>query len=77
MRRRRMDEVREREQRATLEELMYICVLEKFVTIGVQMMPRIDVQLEQPSGSIKALTEASTLPRSERERLLTGGLGGR
>lgn len=54
-----MDEVRRREERATLEELMYICVLEKFVNLGVQMMPRLDTMLDQPAGSINALTDVS------------------
>lgn len=40
--RRRMEEVRASEKRATLEDLMYISILEKFVTVGVEMLPRLD-----------------------------------
>lgn len=54
---RRIQDIRKSEKRATLEELMYICVLEKFVDVGVQMMPRIDSMVYEPTGGVKALTE--------------------
>jgi hypothetical protein len=30
------------EVRATLEDLMYVSILEKFVVLGVEMLPRLD-----------------------------------
>lgn len=39
---RRMEEVRANEVRATLEDLMYVSILEKFVLLGVEMLPRMD-----------------------------------
>lgn len=38
----RMEEVRQMEVRATLEDLMYVSILEKFVVLGVEMLPRLD-----------------------------------
>lgn len=37
-----MEEVRASEVRATLEDLMYVSILEKFLLIGVDMLPRMD-----------------------------------
>lgn len=37
---RRMQEVRSSEQRATVEDLMYASVLEKFMNLRVEMLPR-------------------------------------
>ena len=37
---RRMQELRDNEQRATVEDLMYASVLEKFVNLKVEMLPR-------------------------------------
>ena len=45
--RRRMDEVREMEKRATVEDLMYAAVLEKFLSLGVNMMGNMDNILEK------------------------------
>jgi hypothetical protein len=42
---RRMEEVRASEVRATLEDLMYVCILEKFIVLGVDMLPRMDGEL--------------------------------
>ena len=39
---RRMNELQQNEQRARLEDLLYVCVLEKFVLLGVDMLPRLD-----------------------------------
>ena len=39
---RRMEEVKRNEQRATVEDLMYASVLEKFVELGVDMLPTLD-----------------------------------
>lgn len=38
----RMEEVRASEVRATLEDLMYVSILEKFLVLGVDMLPRMD-----------------------------------
>jgi hypothetical protein len=38
----RMEEVRAMEVRATLEDLMYVSILEKFVLLRVEMLPRLD-----------------------------------
>lgn len=35
-----MEEVRKKEATATLEDLMYISVLEKFMELNISMMPR-------------------------------------
>ena len=44
-----MEEVRRSEQRATVEDLMYASVLEKFVELGVDMMPKLDNIIESPA----------------------------
>ena len=41
----------------TIEDIMYICVLEKFVKLGVPMMPRLENVHESQSGNLKKLTE--------------------
>ena len=46
---RRMEEVKRSEQRATVEDLMYASVLEKFVEVGVDMLPKLDNIREEPS----------------------------
>ena len=38
--RRRMQELKTNEQRASVEDLMYASVLEKFMELKVEMMPR-------------------------------------
>lgn len=38
----RMEELRAMEVRATLEDLMYVSILEKFVLLQVEMLPRLD-----------------------------------
>ncbi|KAG2482952.1 hypothetical protein HYH03_018129 [Edaphochlamys debaryana] len=53
----RMAEVRSREVRSTLEDLMYVCVLEKFLVLGVDMLPRMDGLVDPPSTNLRALTE--------------------
>ncbi len=55
-RRRRMEELKRSEQRATVEDLMYASVLERFVELGVPMLPRVESIVESP-GDLKALTE--------------------
>lgn len=45
----------------TIEDIMYICVLEKFVKLGVPMMPRLENVHESQSGNLKKLTEVCCL----------------
>ncbi|KAL0019738.1 hypothetical protein WJX77_008774 [Trebouxia sp. C0004] len=52
----RMQEVRSSEQRATVEDLMYASVLEKFMNLKVEMMPRMDSIVENQT-NLKTLTE--------------------
>ncbi len=44
-----MEEVKRSEQRATVEDLMYASVLEKFVDVGVDMLPRLENIIESPA----------------------------
>ncbi|CAL5219382.1 g1204 [Coccomyxa viridis] len=53
---RRMEEVKRNEQRATVEDLMYASVLEKFVEVGVDMMPTLD-SITESQETLKSLTE--------------------
>ncbi|KAJ9518669.1 hypothetical protein QJQ45_018750 [Haematococcus lacustris] len=53
----RMEEVRAREVRATLEDLMYVSILEKFMGLGVNMLPRMDGHVDVPATNLLALTE--------------------
>lgn len=40
------------EVRATLEDLMYVSILEKFVVLGVEMLPRLDGESDSESESL-------------------------
>ena len=51
-----MQDLKKSEQQATLEDLMYASVLEKFLELGLQMLPRMDSVLDTPT-NLKALTE--------------------
>ena len=42
-----MGEVRAAEIRTTLEDLMYVSILEKFVSLGVEMLPRMEGEVVQ------------------------------
>jgi len=55
--RKRMEEVRASEVRATLEDLMYLSILEKFVVLGVEMLPRMDGFVEPGPANLIALTD--------------------
>ena len=46
---RRMEEVRAAEVRATVEDLLYVSILEKFVLLGVEMLPRMDGAPRSPA----------------------------
>lgn len=53
----RMEDLRANERRATLEDLMYLCILEKFVAVGVEMLPRLDGFVDAEPTNLKMLTE--------------------
>ena len=53
---RRMEEVQQSENRATLEDLMYASVLEKFLTLGVDMLGSMDTITENRD-TLESLTE--------------------
>lgn len=38
----RIEELKQMERRATVEDLMYLCVLEEFVKLGVSMLTKMD-----------------------------------
>lgn len=46
-----MEQIKEAEERAMVEDLMYVSILDKFANLGVDMLPRIDdyVHTEAPS----------------------------
>jgi len=54
---RRMEEVRAGEMRATLEDLMYVSILEKFVGLGLELLPRMEAFVDAGNINLKALTE--------------------
>jgi len=54
---RRMSEVKAKETREILEDLMYLCVLEKFVELKVPMLPRMDGVVDIEGANLKSLTE--------------------
>ncbi|KAF6254514.1 hypothetical protein COO60DRAFT_1703295 [Scenedesmus sp. NREL 46B-D3] len=53
----RMEEVRAMEVRATLEDLMYVSILEKFLLLQVEMLPRLDGFVDAGPANLVALTE--------------------
>ena len=58
---RRMEEVKRNEQRATVEDLMYASVLEKFVEVGVDMMPTLD-SITESQETLKVWAACSPQP---------------
>lgn len=53
-----MEELKASEARTSLEEIMYISVLEKFVELGIEMMPHLQQGPNEASSAMfKALTE--------------------
>ena len=53
-----MEELKANEARTSLEDIMYVSVLEKFVELGVEMMPHLQQGPgEENSAMFKALTE--------------------
>lgn len=55
---RRMEEVRASEIQATLEDLLYLTILERFVLLGVDMLPRMDGFVDAGAANLKVLTES-------------------
>lgn len=53
----RMEELRASEVSATLEDLMYVSILEKFLLLRVEMLPRMDGFVDVGPASLTALTE--------------------
>ncbi|KAG1679460.1 hypothetical protein FOA52_007752 [Chlamydomonas sp. UWO 241] len=53
----RMDEVRARDRSAALDDLMYVSILERFVLLRVEMLPRMDGFVDVAPQSLTALTE--------------------
>ena len=54
---RRMEELRASEVSATLEDLMYVTILEKFLHLRVEMLPRLEGFVDVSPTSLSALTE--------------------
>jgi hypothetical protein len=52
----RMAEVRRVEQMIAIEDLLYICILERFQRIGVDLLPRVE-PIQESATTLKALTE--------------------
>lgn len=52
----RMAEVRRAEQIIAIEDLLYICILERFQRIGVDLLPRVE-PIQESATTLKALTE--------------------
>lgn len=53
---RRMAEVRRAEQAHALEDLMYVCILEKFQELGVELLPAV-APIEESMAALRSLTE--------------------
>ena len=54
---RRMDELRRGEQALSVQDLMYASVLERFLELGVPMLPRLTDAPNEAPADLKALTE--------------------
>ena len=52
----RLAELRRAEQRVAIEDLMYVCILERFQDIGVPLLPSV-APMEESTEALKALTE--------------------
>ncbi|CAG9462242.1 unnamed protein product [Pedinophyceae sp. YPF-701] len=54
----RMEEVRMKEVKVTVEDVMYMCVVDKFVQVGVDMLPPLNNPIvDLPQGNLRILTE--------------------
>ncbi|KAH7616359.1 hypothetical protein Ndes2526B_g08489 [Nannochloris sp. 'desiccata'] len=52
----RMEEVRRMEEAVAIEDLMYVCILEKFQALGVDLLPNIS-PIPESLAALKSLTE--------------------
>eukprot|EP00798_Chlamydomonas_sp_ICE-L_P015163 gene15163-21234_t len=52
-----MGELKAFEVATTLEDLMYLSILEKFVLLDVEMLPRMDGHVDPAPENLRALTE--------------------
>lgn len=53
----RILEVKDAESRATVEDLMYMCILEEFMKLGVGMLPPSENYTDVPSVNLQPLME--------------------
>lgn len=53
----RIDQVKEAEASATIEDLMYMCILEEFMKLGVGMLPPAENYTDVPGVNLKPLME--------------------
>jgi hypothetical protein len=70
--RQRMEEVRALEVQATLEDLMYVSILEKFVVLGVEMLPRMDGESAGAGQLPLTPVPAPRLPNAQQSWAITG-----
>jgi hypothetical protein len=53
----RIKEVEENQRQATVEDLMYLCILEEFIKLGIGMMPKMDNYTSIEAVSLEPLME--------------------
>lgn len=53
----RIEEVKVAERRATVEDLMYMCILEEFIKLGVGMLPKMDNYTDLEAVNLSPLME--------------------
>jgi hypothetical protein len=53
----RMDQLRAQEQRLSVEDLMYASVLERFLSLGVPLLPRLSDPVTEAPADLAALTD--------------------
>lgn len=53
----RIQEVKDAENRATVEDLMYMCILEEFMKLGVTMLPPAENYTDVPTVNLQPLME--------------------
>jgi hypothetical protein len=53
----RIQQVKDAESRATVEDLMYMCILEEFLKLGVNMLPPASNYTDVPSVNLQPLMD--------------------
>ena len=53
----RIDQLKEAEASATIEDLMYMCILEEFMKVGVSMLPPSENYTDVPGVNLQPLME--------------------